>query len=234
MLPEVLYHGTKMSAVLNPNGFSNKVINENFMNNIRSNDRDFGTGFYTTVDFRQAANWAKKALVSAENSGFETYPEQELPVVLKIHCQLPSEFDAIEVYDFRGESDKWSDFILLHRYKSSLNNCACINIFGHEHPQIVCGPMADNDTGSVIALFKDQKREILNESDRMWFREEITKSEDGRRRVGLDLGDQLAWFGETLNSFLTLDGYYKLNMDSFLGDEVTGKNYWGEWDYYGN
>lgn len=232
VLPDVLYHGTTMASILDPNGFYNKLINEEFMKTPRSQNKDFGTGLYTTVDFRQASQWARKGLVSAWKSGIREYPEEQLPAILKLSCRLPVQDKQFEVLDFRGESNKWSDFILLHRFQSGLNDCACRMVFGHEHPDIVCGPMADNDTGTVIALFKQENREVLSETDRLWFREEITRTEQGIRRVGLELGDQIAWFGEELNNFLSLDGYYKLNIDHFLFDDVNEKNYWEEWNYY--
>lgn len=232
IMPEILYHGTTMAAIQNPNGFRHRLINEEFMKNRRSENRDFGTGFYTTVDFRQAALWARKSIVSAWRSDMSQYPENELPVILKIVCRIPDEDREIEVLDFRGESNNWSDFILLHRYQSRLNDCACNMVLGHSHPKIVCGPMADNDTGSVMALFKQDKREILSERDRLWFREEITQTEDGNKRVGLELGDQIAWFGEDLNNFLSLNGYFKINVERFLGDTVNETNYREEWDYH--
>jgi hypothetical protein len=232
ILPDVLYHGTTMDAILNPEGLQSKLINEKFMQTPRSENRDFGSGFYTTVDFRQASQWARKGLIAAWRSGIREFPEEKLPVILKIGCNLPIEERQIDVLDFRGESNKWSDFILLHRYHSRLNECYCRMVFGHDHPKIVCGPMADNDTGSVIALFKDENRAILNENDRFWFREEITHTEQGFRRYGLELGDQVAWFGEDLNNFLSFDGYYKINIDRFLADDVDEKNYREEWDYY--
>lgn len=231
ILPDVLYHGTSMDAILNPEGFQSKLINEKFMQSPRSENRDFGTGFYTTIDFRQASQWARKGIIAAWRSGIREFPEEKLPAILEIGCKIPREERQIDVLDFRGESNKWSDFILLHRYQSRLNECFCRMVFGHDHPKVVCGPMADNDTGSVIALFKEENRAILNENDRAWFREEITHTEEGFRRFGLELGDQIAWFGEDLNNFLSFDGYYKLNIDRFLADDVNDKNYREEWDY---
>lgn len=231
ILPDVLYHGTSMGAILNPEGFKLKLINESFMKSPRSQNRDFGTGFYTTVDFRQASMWARKALLAAWRSGVTEYSEEALPVILQIRCILPEGRDQTDVLDFRGESNSWSDFILVHRYQSQHKECFCNMIFGHDHPKIVCGPMADNDTGNVIALFKEEKRAIINSEDRGWFRNQITHTEDGIRRHGLELGDQIAWFGEDLNDFLVYDGYYKLNVERFLADELNEHNYREEWDY---
>lgn len=92
--------------------------------------------------------------------------------------------------------------------------------------------MADNDTGSVMALFKQDNREILSENDRLWFREEITRTDEGTKRVGLELGDQIAWFGEDSNNFLSLDGYYKINIDRFLCNNANESNYREEWEYH--
>lgn len=233
VLPDTLYHGTTMGAILNPEGFRKQLINEAFMRNFRSQNKDFGTGFYTTIDFRQAAHWARKSFVAAWRTGVRAFMPEELPAILKIRYRPVVGDNEYSVLDFRGESKEWSDFILVHRYQSSLHECYCRMIFGHEHPKIVCGPMADNDTGSVIAVFKEENRAFYREEDRSWFQEQITQTEDGFRRVGLELGDQIAWFGEELNNFLEYDGYYKLNVERFLADHVNEKNYREEWDYYG-
>lgn len=232
ILPEVLFHGTTMGAILNPSGFTKKFINQDFMQSSRSKNRDFGTGLYTTVDFRQAALWARKSLMGAWERGVKQIEEIELPVIVQIRCIEPLNQKRVEVLDFRGESKEWSDFILVHRYQSSLNDCNCSPIYGKTHPQIVCGPMADNDTGQVIANFKADNRQIHIKEDCSWFRDQITQTKDGDRRLGLELGDQIAWFGEDLNSLLEYDGYYKININRFLADEVNETNYREEWDYY--
>jgi hypothetical protein len=234
VLPEFLYHGTTMAAVLHPDGFVKKLINQEFMRNPRSNDRDFGTGFYTTIDFRQAAEWARRKMLAVWESGKDIhyYTEEELPVIVQIRCIQADVPQKIEVLDFRGEGDAWSDFILTHRIGSQLNNCHCIQFNGLPHPQIVCGPMADNDTGQVIAQFKQEGREWENADDRRWFRQQITQTNDGILQSGLELGDQIAWFGEDLNNFLRYDGYYKINKDRFLDRRADERNYREEWDYY--
>ena len=232
ILPEVLYHGTTMGAILHPEGFTKKSINEQFMRSDKSRNRDFGTGFYTTVDFRQAARWARKSIMGAWEAGVSGFEEKELPVIVQIQCIKTTDPQKIDVLDFRGESNEWSDFILSHRFQSSLHDCYCLPIDGRKHPRVICGPMADNDTGDVIANFKKLGKLIDNQEDRTWFRNQITQTENGERRLGLELGDQIAWFGEELNSVLQYNEYHKINVTEFLGDQVNETNYRKEWDYY--
>ncbi|MFF2482331.1 DUF3990 domain-containing protein [Paenibacillus sp. NPDC058071] len=234
VLPDVLYHGTTLGAVLDPDGFRKQLINESFMaSNVRCNNRDFGTGLYTTIDFRQAADWARKSYVAAWRAGI-ALPAERMPVVMRLKYSPPEETqqsEPVRVLDFRGECAEWSDFILTHRYGSRLHDCQCRSLFGSEHPQIVCGPMADNDTGKVIAAFKASGKDYGADADRRWFRDQITQAEDGFRRTGLELGDQIAWFGKAMNDFLTYDGYYRFNEQRFLGDRIDERNYREEWDY---
>ena len=234
VLPEVLYHGTTMKAIMNSDGFKKQIINNDFMRSKRSENRDFGTGFYTTIDFRQASEWARKSILTAWRLGVRNFAEEDLPAIVQIKYTPKNSHETINVLDFRGEADEWSDYILLHRLKSSLNQCDCNKVYGQSHPDIVCGPMADNDTGEVITNFKDNGYRIDFEDHCQWFREQITQTQDGYRRLGLELGDQIAWFGEKFNTFLRYDGYYKVNISCFLGDNVNEKNYREEWDFYVN
>lgn len=235
-LPDVVYHGTTMNAIDNPSGLKHKLINFNFLK--ESRQKDFGTGFYTTIDLKQAMSWPLGKFITSIQTGFESMMQSDLPAVAKIRI-LPENYDdLLNVVDFRGESHEWVKYILTHRFDSSFDYCRCEN-----HAHIVCGSMADNNTGHVISEFINSGMDITNPDHQKWFGEQITLSKDGTRRLlGLELGDQIAFFDERLNRMLKFEGYYKLNYDRFLeklSNQWDNSNEWDdiyqfqeEWDYY--
>ncbi|MDG0809689.1 DUF3990 domain-containing protein [Cohnella rhizosphaerae] len=173
-------------------GLKTKLINFEFLR--ESRNRDFGTGFYTTIDLNQAMTWPVGKLIRRIESGAETISSNEIPAVAKIRIYPERYGDDISVKDFRGESFDWVRFVLNHRYDSSLDRCLCDTREDMPHPQIVCGSMADNDTGDVIAEFI-QSGMSLDEAEHInWFGRNITRSRDGNRLLGLELGDQIAFF----------------------------------------
>lgn len=224
-MPEVLYHGTVIGAL---KGLRNKPINEEFW----KNDRDFGAGFYTTIDMFQAARWARKnfitAIESLELAGIHeaSFDLEQLPAIAVFSCKPANYDDNIRVLDFRGESRAWAQFILLHRYGSSAHKCLC-----GLHPQIVCGSMADNDTGEIIKQFHAESRSLIDNADLDWFWSQIIRTKTGERLKGLELGDQIAFFDERFNSILQLKGYYKFDPSNVMRD-LSLKNYREEWTYY--
>ncbi|WP_178076128.1 DUF3990 domain-containing protein [Paenibacillus oralis] len=221
-LPDVVYHGTTVAAIP---GLKQKLINFEFLKESRL--RDFGTGFYTTLDLNQAMKWHFGKLAKKIKRGMEIRKE-EIPVVAKIRINPDRYDDDITVLDFRGEGMDWIKFLLSHRLDSSIHQCNCMDDFGHPHPQIVCGSMADNDTGAVLYEFMITGRSKNNPDDVRWFADNITRDENGKRLLGLELGDQITFFDERLNNILTLDGYYKFNVEQF-----SGKLNREEWTYYG-
>lgn len=225
-LPDVVYHGTTMGAINSPSGLRNKLINFEFLQGSRQ--KDFGTGFYTTIDLKQAMSWPLGKFITLINTGVQTISQNEIPAVAKIRI-LPENYeDHLNVVDFRGESHEWVKYILAHRYDSSLNYCRCEN-----HAHIVCGCMADNNTGDVISEFISRGMDISNPDHQLWFGEKITMSKDGTQRLlGLELGDQIAFFDERLNRMLKFEGYYKLNLDRFSGQMDNSNQYQKEWDYH--
>nr|WP_273386999.1 DUF3990 domain-containing protein [Cohnella zeiphila] len=227
-MPNQVFHGTQMKAIP---GIRQKPINKAYC---RAN-KDFGSGFYTTIDLYQATRWARKSIddVIAFNRKMgqpliSNISEGELPAVAVLNCEPDGNNLDIPVHDFRAESKEWADFILKHRFDSSNVSCNC-----SLHPDIVCGVMADNNTGDIIAKFRKENRQIDNPADLKWFWERITLSQEGRRLIGLELGDQIAFLNEDLNEMLTVKGYYKYNLSKRI-DVVTPQNYTEEWDYYEN
>ncbi|MEK5183169.1 MULTISPECIES: DUF3990 domain-containing protein [unclassified Paenibacillus] len=224
-LPDVVYHGTTMGAINSPVGLRNKLINFEFLQ--ESRQKDFGTGFYTTIDLRQAMSWPLGKFIRFINTGVQTISPDEIPAVAKIRI-LPENYDdVLNVVDFRGESLDWVKYILTHRYDSRINYCRCDN-----HAHIVCGCMADNNTGDVISEFINSGMDITNPNHQLWFGEQITQSKEGTRLLGLELGDQIAFFDERLNRMLKFEGYYELNLTRFSGKLDNSSQYQEEWDFH--
>ncbi|WDH82423.1 DUF3990 domain-containing protein [Paenibacillus urinalis] len=220
-LPDVVYHGTTMGAIPS---LKRQLINFQFLR--KSRDRDFGTGFYTTLDLNQAMKWHFNKLSKKIKRGEEINTD-EIPAVVKIRLHPNRYNDDISVLDFRGEGMDWIKFLLSHRLESSLDHCTCLEDFGHPHPQIVCGSMADNDTGPVLLEFKMSGRSKNIPEDVLWFADQITRDENGKRLFGLELGDQIVFFDERLNKMLTVEGYYKFNVELFSG--ILNRE---EWTFY--
>lgn len=221
-LPDVVYHGTTMGALP---GLKQKLINFEFLK--ESRQRDFGTGFYTTLDLNQAMRWPYGKFKRKIKLVTEIQAE-EIPAVVKIRIHPDLYTDDITVLDFRGEGMDWLKFVLAHRIESSLNHCTCEEDYGIPHPQIVCGSMADNNTGAVLYEFMITGRSKRNPDDVRWFQDNITRDESGKRLLGLELGDQITFFDERLNKMLTFEGYYKFNVEKYSGDLKRE-----EWTYYG-
>jgi len=230
-LPKILYHGTSFPAI---KGIREKPINSAFW----KKDKDFGAGFYTTIDLFQSTRWARKPIDTAvkayllelEEKGFAEYEldfkQEQLPAVAVLECNSAAYTDIVNVVDFRGECREWAHFILRHRDSSDVHSCSC-----ERHADIVCGIMADNDTGEIIKEFKNSNRQLDNEEDLNWFWKRIVQTKHGKVLNGLELGDQIAFFDERLNSMLQLKGYYLYRPEAYL-DEVTPTNYRQEWQLY--
>jgi len=227
-LPDVVYHGTFLKAIPS---IKQKIINFDFLK--QSYNRDFGTGFYTTIDLKQAMRWPVLKVTKKLITGGKVEAD-EAPAVVKIRLHPERYDDDITVLDFRGESMEWVKFLLSHRLDSSAHRCSCLEDFGHPHPQIVCGSMADNDTGGIIEEFvrSGRSKDVLD--DVIWFAEMITQDDNGEKLSALELGDQIAFFDERLNRIMSFEGYYTLRMEDYtlnlnVDEEISPEG----WDYYG-
>jgi hypothetical protein len=220
--PDYVFHGTVMEYL---KGYKGKLINKENLKH--SFNKDFGTGLYTTIDFQQAAEWARK--LSNDLALSDNFFGDDTPLVIVIKID-PENYDGVvDVLDFRGESKSWSNFILNHRFKSSLDFDPC----GDLHPQVVCGSMADNDTGEVIGTFRNNGYRIDLVQDQLWFQNQIVyKKKYKRVLAGLELGDQIAFFDERLNGMLKLVGYCTGNDDDNVNN--LEDNYWKGWMYHVN
>ncbi|MFC5471974.1 hypothetical protein ACFPPD_25165 [Cohnella suwonensis] len=103
--------------------------------------------------------------------------DSDIPAIAVMACK-PNDYlgENIGLLDFRGESRAWASFILQHRYRGEPGVCSC----GDDHPQIVCGPMADNNTGDIIDEFRKSNRKLYSKSDFDWFWENAAVGRSSR------------------------------------------------------
>ncbi len=185
--PEYVYHGTPSRSL---SGFGINLIDINYW----KMNKDFGRGFYTTIDLAQAQEWALKRAEQDPN---------EQACVLQIRCDLSYDLTRVRQHIFLGESRQWSDYILIHRLSEPDEKTDPCNNEGWEHFDVVIGPMADNNTGGLIDKYK------ANFHDRDWFYQNIRMSANGDARQGLGLGNQIVYCDETLaQKFLHLHSYW--------------------------
>ncbi|WP_442602667.1 DUF3990 domain-containing protein [Paenibacillus sp. KN14-4R] len=191
LLPKYVYHGTT-SGVLP--AMRSKLLNQQYW---RKTDRDFGAAFYTTISFRQAAEWAIRQ---------EMYQIGAVGCVVKILIDttlLPPEMMGLV---FVGESnEEWIRFIVDHRYDcDEAGNDPC----GKAHPALIIGPMADNKIDIVRAEFAKNELQINNKYN--WFYQQMTREyTDHRRLDAMELGNQLAFCDEAINDALTLESFFQ-------------------------
>jgi RHS repeat-associated protein len=89
-----LFHATSSAGAEN---LRNIGIDSNYFKPFR----DFGRGFYTTLDEEQAIGWAKQ-LFGEDGT--------------VLHFQIPtSDFEQLNGYSFRGTSDNWYEFVTDNR-----------------------------------------------------------------------------------------------------------------------
>lgn len=179
--PQRLYHGTL--DIYWPS-FRQRLLDASYW----KPGRDFGEGFYTTISPAQARKWAVKAAQRAVGD--------VKPCVLEV--ELLAVPPAYEPLIFLGESLQWASFILEHRKvdrKGDPDPCKV-------HPDIIVGPMADGDTGKILAECVQWNKDVR------WFYDRITRSARGRRLDSLRLGNQVVFSSEKWESSLRLTGCY--------------------------
>jgi hypothetical protein len=184
MYPQTLYHGT---IDLNLDSFRTRLLDRTYW----KPKRDFGAGFYTTTSIIQAKKWAR------DTAKKYTGPETPRPCVLEI--EFNAERTAFEPLVYISETVYWAKFVLDHRTKTERDYDPC-----PVHPDLVIGPVADNDTGKIVeAAIKLNKTDDPN-----WFFNQIVRSRHGRRRDTTGLGNQVVFSKEGLERMLRLTGYY--------------------------
>ncbi|HZG55031.1 DUF3990 domain-containing protein [Paenibacillus sp.] len=180
--PTTLYHGT---LDLYLESFTERLLNRTFWRP----GRDFGEGFYTTISMQQAMKWAVQG--AKHYAGLRT----PVPCVLKIQL-LPKKIDVLPRI-FMSPEDEWIEFVFRHRVNDRKGWDPC-----RRHPDLLIGPMADNDTGAIV------RDAVKLGKDAAWFGDKITRDRRGRRLDPLKLGNQVVFAHERLEDSLKLVGYY--------------------------
>ncbi|WP_139491685.1 DUF3990 domain-containing protein [Brevibacillus dissolubilis] len=204
IFPEWVYHGTVTSTC---DSFKRLLINQENPS-FWPVDKDFGRGFYTTIDVEQAKRWAMKRADEQDDDA----------LVLKINCRHVNITPDINIRHlvFLGPSLEWSTFILYNRTNSAQkrHQVSDVSFPGTSvHADVITGPMADNDVGAILNRFPKDQIPLH------WFYDEITKSKAGLQLVGLDLGNQIVFSNlDMAQQILYLDGAYKFER--------------GKWVYY--
>ncbi|MBR0126524.1 MAG: DUF3990 domain-containing protein [Treponema sp.] len=99
---------------------------------------DFGTGFYTTTDYKQAERWVKiRKGTDQDKKGFvsEFYAADDL-------LSTPE----LKILKFASASSEWLDFVVANRKDKS---------FTHDY-DIVFGPVANDRVYTTITLYEDE------------------------------------------------------------------------------
>lgn len=118
-----LYHGSTVS-VKNPN-----------LRQGRPNT-DYGKGFYTTVDFDQAARWAR---IRRERAG----GGNAIVSVYEVDDDFLQKKD-LRIMEYNGATKEWLDFVVANRRYAPL----------HEY-DIVLGPVANDNLYATISLYEN-------------------------------------------------------------------------------
>jgi len=118
-----LYHGSTVS-VKNPN-----------LRQGRPNT-DYGKGFYTTVDFDQAARWAR---IRRERAG----GGNAIVSVYEVDDDLLQKKN-FRIMEYNGATKEWLDFVVANRRYAPL----------HDY-DIVLGPVANDNLYATISLYEN-------------------------------------------------------------------------------
>ena len=117
-----LYHGSVVTV-------KNPSIRQG-----RSNT-DFGKGFYTTIDFEQAARWAR---IRRERAGGGT----AIVSVYSVDDEILQR-DDLHIMAYNGATVEWLDFVVANRRNAPLHNY-----------DIVLGPVANDKVFTTVNLFE--------------------------------------------------------------------------------
>ena len=98
---------------------------------------DFGIGFYTTTDYKQAERWVKiRKGTDTEQQGYVS--EYDVPDnILSL--------ENLKVLKFNSASEEWLDFVISNRRNKD---------FSHDY-DIVYGPVANDRVYTTINLYEE-------------------------------------------------------------------------------
>lgn len=97
---------------------------------------DYGKGFYTTVDFEQAARWAR---IRRDRAG----EGNAVVSIYEIEDNLLN-VGALKVMEYNGATKDWLDFVVANRRYVPL----------HDY-DIVLGPVANDNLYATISLYEN-------------------------------------------------------------------------------
>lgn len=118
-----LYHGSTVT-VKNPS-----------LRQGRANT-DYGKGFYTTVDFEQAARWAH---IRRDRAG----EGNAVVSVYEVNDSLLTD-KGLHIMEYNGATKDWLDFVVANRRLAPLHNY-----------DIVLGPVANDNLYATISLYEN-------------------------------------------------------------------------------
>lgn len=118
-----LYHGSIVSV-------KNPSIRQGRPNT------DYGKGFYTTVDFEQAARWAR---IRRDRAG----GGNAVVSVYEVDDDLLQKKDS-RIMEYSGATKEWLDFVVANRRYAPL----------HDY-DIVLGPVANDNLYATISLYEN-------------------------------------------------------------------------------
>ena len=97
---------------------------------------DYGKGFYTTVDFDQAARWAR---IRRDRAG----EGNAIVSVYEVDDELLRD-GALSIMQYNGATKEWLDFVVANRRFAPL----------HDY-DIVLGPVANDNLYATISLYEN-------------------------------------------------------------------------------
>lgn len=120
-----LYHGSTV-AVKKPNLRQNRA------------NTDYGKGFYTTIDFEQAARWAR---IRNDRAG----KGKAIVSIYEVDENLLHDED-LNIMEYNGATKEWLDFVVANRRFAPLHNY-----------DIVLGPVANDNLYATISLYENEE-----------------------------------------------------------------------------
>ena len=103
---------------------------------------DFGKGFYTTSDLEQASRWAKRTALRL----------QQKDAIVSVYEMSDKPLDMLRILKFDAPDGDWLQFVVQNR-----KGILVLNEW-----DLVIGPVANDQTASVIDLYVDG---IFDEND---------------------------------------------------------------------
>lgn len=97
---------------------------------------DFGKGFYTTIDFEQAARWAQ---IRRERAG----SGNAVVSIYTVDDNLLKQTD-LQIMRYNGATKEWLDFVVANRRFAPI----------HDY-DIVLGPVANDNLYATISLYEN-------------------------------------------------------------------------------